>query len=178
MNLVRIVRQTSVLASIVLTSLLIYSNPASAQQRSCVITDEGTTVCGKLTTQTKKPNSSSGQRKEVDKFVFLLKGCKRSDTTIKCNLQVTNKGSERELYIHAGNEYSTIVDSLGKAYSGSTVDIGGKSSNALWTVISPGIDYNADISFENIPEQIAQAPVLNLYLHSQKVQFRNVSFSN
>ncbi len=177
MHLIRTFLQTSVLTSMVLSSLSIYSNPASAQQRACVITDEGATVCGKLTTQTKKPNQSSGQRKEVDKFVFILKGCRRSDTTIKCNLLVTNKGAERELYIQAV-ERSTIVDSVGKSYPGSTVDIGGKNSNALWTVISPGIDYSADISFENIPEQIAQAPVLNLYLHSQKVQFRNVSFSN
>jgi hypothetical protein len=37
MNLVRMFVQTSVLASMVLTSLLISSNPASAQQRACMI---------------------------------------------------------------------------------------------------------------------------------------------
>jgi hypothetical protein len=51
MNLVRMFAQASVLASMVLASLSIYSNPASAQQRACVITDEGATVCGKLTTK-------------------------------------------------------------------------------------------------------------------------------
>jgi hypothetical protein len=179
MNLVSIVRQTSVLASIVLASLLIYSNQASAQQRACVITDEGATVYGKLTTLNKKPNQSLGQRKEVDKFVFLLKGCRRSDTTIKCNLSIINKGAERELYIRADRSTSTIIDSSGKSYSGSTVEIGGQiGSEGLTTIISPGIDYIAEINFENVSEQIAQAPVLNLYLHRQKVQFRNVSFSN
>jgi hypothetical protein len=177
MNLFRIIQQSGILVGIASMGL-VSSNPASAQQRVCVITDEGVTVCGKLTTQTKKPNQNIGQRKEVDKFIFLLKGCKRSDTTIRCNLIINNKGEERSLYIHAGEEYSTIVDSVGKAYSGSIVDIGGKSSNGLHTVISPGIDYNADIIFENIPEQVTQASVLNLYLHSQKVQFRNVYFLN
>jgi hypothetical protein len=68
MNLVRMFAQTSVLASIVLTSLSIYSNPASAQQRACVITDEGATVCGKLTTQTNKTN----QLLQISKLIISL----------------------------------------------------------------------------------------------------------
>ena len=174
MNLLFITLRTSILASMVLTSFSINSDPASAQQQACVITDQGNTVCGKLTTQQKKPNQTSGQRKEVDNFVFLLKGCRRSDTTIKCNFQIANKGQERNLYVNA--EYSAIVDSMGKSYSGSTIDIGGKNSNSLWTVITPGINYDASMTFENIPEQIAQAPILNSHF-SQKIQFRNISFS-
>jgi hypothetical protein len=179
MNPLSIALRTSVLAGVFLASFPIDSNPASAQQRACVITDEGNTVCGKLTTQTKKPNQTSGQRKEVDKFVFLLKGCRRSDTTIKCTLQITNKGAEREIIIRADRDTSTIIDSAGRAYSGSTVEIGGRTGReGLTTIISPGIDYIAGITFENIPEQISEAPVLNLYLAWKKVQFRNVSFSN
>lgn len=180
MNLVRMFAQASVLASMVLASLSIYSNPASAQQRACVITDEGATVCGKLTTQMKKPTSSVEQRKELGNFVLLLKGCRRSDTTIKCNLSVTNEGEEKQLWIEQTN--STIVDSDGKSYRGSTVSVGGKSAGSLLTTISPGINYAAVITFKNISQQIAQVPLLNLALHdtsnSHNIQFRNVYFSN
>ncbi len=43
--------------------------------------------------------------------------------------------------------------------------------------ISPGIDYLASITFENIPEQITKVPLLKIYI-VREVQFRNVSFSN
>jgi hypothetical protein len=179
MNPLSIALRTTVLAGMVLAGLSIETNPASAQQRACVITDEGNTVCGKLTTQPKKSTTPSGYRKEVDKFVVLLKGCRRSDTTIKCNLSIANRDAEKSLRIKAWG--STIVDSTGKSYKGSTVDIGGRSSSDVSTTISPGIDYVADITFENIPEKIIQAPLLNLSLNTtadRTLQFRNVSFSD
>lgn len=177
MNPLSISLRTSVLASIVLASISIDINLASAQQRACVITDEGSTVCGKLTTQSKKPTQTAGQRKEADGYVFLLKGCKRLDTNIKCRLSITNKGAERNLFAAGTSGNSSIIDSVGKAYPGSTVEIGGKSDVSVVTTISPGIDYVAEFNFENVPTQITQAPVLNLHLDN-KVQFRNVSFSN
>jgi hypothetical protein len=177
MNPLSIALRTSVLAGVFLASFSIEINPASAQQRACVITDEGNTVCGKLTTQPKKTNQTSGQRKEVNKYVFLLKGCRRSDSNIKCTLQITNKSVERDLITSARSNTSTIIDSVGKAYSGSNVEIGGQTGGELRTTISPGIDYTAEFNFQDIPEQITQAPVLNLYLDG-KIQFRNVSFSN
>jgi hypothetical protein len=106
----------------------------------------------------------------------VLKDCKRSDTTIKCSLIVTNRGEERSLYINAYS-YSSIVDSNGKSYRGSTVDIGGNTNSGVHTKIAPGIDYAADITFEKIPEQITKIPLLKLYL-GEEVQFRNVSFLN
>jgi hypothetical protein len=176
MNLLSIALRTSVLAGVFLASFPIDSNPASAQQRACVITDEGNTVCGKLTTQPKKPSSGSGYRKEVKNYIFVLKSCKRSDTTIKCSLIVTNRGAEEYLSIDASN-YSSIVDSNGKSYSGSTVDAGGNTDSSMHIKIAPGIDYTVDITFEKIPEQIAKVPLLKLYLNGE-VQFRNVSFLN
>ena len=144
-----------------------------------MITDDGATVCGKPTTvkkEAKKPAQSSGYRKEVGNFVYALKGCTKVDTIVKCNLLITNRGAEKDLTINA-QSLSTIVDSVGKYYLGSTVDIGGRSSGQVRTTISPGIDYVAVITFENVPERMIQAPLVNFYVDS-KVQFRNVAFSN
>jgi hypothetical protein len=185
-HLIRTFLQTSTLASIVLTSLSIYSNPASAQQRVCVITDEGSTVCGKLTTQTKKPNLPSGYRKEVDKFVFLLKGCSKSDTIVKCTVQITNKGEERKLIARTNTPGSTsgshLVDSMGKYRTASTIEMGGNVSvsyvSDVSAVISTGIDYVADLTFKDVPEQMTQVPILNFVTDKGRIQFRNIPFSN
>ncbi|MEH1908683.1 hypothetical protein [Nostoc sp.] len=174
------VRRTSVFASIVLSSLLIYSFPAQSQQRVCVITDEGATVCGKPTKQPKNTNSHSEQRKLINGYVFLLKGCRRSDTTIKCNLLITRESTEDNFGIDASK--LTIVDSVGKSYNGSAVEMGGKSGNSVSLRISPGINYVTDITFENIPENITQAPVLKLPVFANNgannIEFRNVPFLN
>jgi hypothetical protein len=165
--------RTSVLAGVFLASFPIDSNPASAQQRACVITDEGNTVCGKLTTQPKK--SSSGYRKEVKDYIFVLKGCRRSDTTIKCSLFVTKRGAEETFTVHPS--LSSIIDFNGRSYKGSTVGAAGQTDSSMNIAIYPGIDSTVDITFENIPEQIAKVPLLKILI-GEEVQFRNVSLLN
>ena len=123
--------------------------------------------------ETNKPFTGSGQRKEADKFVFLLKGCRRIDTNIKCELTISNKGAERSLYIQAVS--STFVDPNGKTHKGSTSDIGGQDARVD---ITPGVDYAATITFENLPDQITRVQLLNLGFNYKSVQFRNISFVN
>jgi hypothetical protein len=185
MNLIRIVRKTSILSSIFLAiaSLSINVNPAQSQQRACVINDNADTVCGKLTStkkETKKNTQVPVYRKEVDNFVFLLKGCKKSDTTVKCDLIVTNKGKERNLWIVSQypSKDSKFIDSEGKAYLVSAIEIGGKKTNEYVKVI-PDIDYTTIVTFEDVPDKISQAKVLELNLvNNGIIQFKNISFSN
>jgi hypothetical protein len=141
MNLIRIALQTSILTSVVLTGLIINGDAARSQQRACVITDDGATICGKLTTvkkEAKKPAQSSGYRKEVNNFLYVLKGCKRSDMIVKCDLVIINKGVQRDLLLYA--QQSKIIDVAGKSHSGSNVEIGGQSNYAVRTKIITGID--------------------------------------
>lgn len=162
--------------SLALTSLFSVNLPAQADQQTCVVTNDGATVCGRLTKQQpKKSNSTSQQRKEVGQFTYLLKGCKRSDTTIKCSYSVTNKKQQENMGFDT--RYSSIIDSQGKSYLASNIEVGGKNFSSLggYVMISPGIDYNVEITFENIPEQITQVPI---FQPASKVQFRNVTFSN
>jgi hypothetical protein len=159
MNIIRTFLQTSILASMVLTSLSIHSNPALAQQRACVITDEGATVCGKLTTQEKKPNQSSEYRYEGVNGIYLLKGCRRSNRTVRCNFIITSKGAEYSVNITPYE--SIVVDSLGRSYPASNFTIGNNNNKA--TTIFPRIDYPTILIFENIPTQVTQAKVLSIF---------------
>jgi hypothetical protein len=179
MTLIRFVQRASLLSSLVVTSLIIHGSPARSQQRVCIITDDGATMCGKLTSSKKEAKNpkqqNSGYRKEVNNIVYLLKGCRKSDTSVKCEFVITNKGAEKDLYIVA-SDYSTIVDSNGKSYSASTIDIGGRSDTSVTTSMAPGIDYAAILNFENIPDQVTKAPLLNFTAGGNKIQFRNISF--
>jgi hypothetical protein len=182
MNLIRIALQTSILTSVVLTSLIINGDAARSQQQACVITDDGTTVCGKPTTvkkEAKKPAQSSGYRKEVGNFVYTLKECKQSDATIKCDLAITNKGaSKSNLWI---TFESKIIDSRGKSHFMSRIDIDGQSRTSSKVVeMVPGIAYATTLIFENMPESLTQAQVLQiaLYGNNQNTLFRNILISN
>jgi hypothetical protein len=171
--------RASVLAGVFLANFPLNINSASAQQRACVITDEGNTVCGRLTTQSKKPTTNGIQRKEVDKLVFVFKGCRRLDTTVKCTFTTTNKGEDRSVGISAS--WFTLVDSSGKTYMPQTLEIASGTSGqgqSHYPTLSTGIDYLTEVTFENIPEQIKQVPLLNIRPNDKVVKFRNISFLN
>ena len=207
MTLIPLVHRASILTSMAFASLFVYSNPARADvscivtdngkamcgipmsiPRMCIATGNGKTTCGKFTTikkedessnqsseprpETNKPFAGSGQRKEADKFVFLLKGCRRIDTNIKCELTISNKAESRGFQVQASG--STFVDYNGKTHRGSTSDIGGENS----AQVTPGVNYAATITFENIPDQITRVQLLNLGFNYSSVQFRNISFVN
>lgn len=78
MNLNRIFQKTCVLASLVLNSLIICSNPSTAQEQDCVITDKGITVCGKLITQTRNPNPNTEQQCTKNNTVYLKRNYRSS----------------------------------------------------------------------------------------------------
>jgi hypothetical protein len=59
MNIVRITQQAAILASLTSMNILAYSNLVSAQQRVCVTTDEGTTVCGVPKTKPSKESNNN-----------------------------------------------------------------------------------------------------------------------
>jgi hypothetical protein len=181
MTLIRFIQRASLLSSLVVTSLIIHGSPARSDQRVCIITDDGTTMCGKPTSSKKEAKNpkqqNSGYRKEAKNIVYLLKGCRKSDTSMKCEFVITNKAAERDFTLN--DSYSSIIDSNGKSYLTSNVDLGGKSDNYYRSIsIASGIDYAAVLTFENIPDQVTKIPLLNIFADGQKIQFRNVSFSN
>jgi hypothetical protein len=215
MTLIRLIQRASILAGMTVAGLSIPSNPVRAEikefciiasngktvcgksrgiERMCVTTDGSNTICGKFKSaregenqgqEARQPIQGTVARKEVDNVVYVLKGCRKSDTNIKCELTLTNKGSERSIQLRAYQ--STFVDSAGKSHKGSTGDLGGQPSQEPTATITPGIDYSASITFENVPDQAVKAQLLNLefyhgvnsaYLNVHPVQFKNVSFSN
>jgi hypothetical protein len=185
MNLVRNIQQASLLAGIISASLFICNNPARADQKACVVTDAGMTVCGRLTSL-KPPTSNrppvSNNQVQIDKMIFSLKGCRRDEKVVKCTFEITNKGKEEKV-LGSDTRGSYIVDSTGTSYRANTLDLGGTlfSESNLGTnaTIVPGIESLASINIMNVPTEITQAKVLEFNTNlGKKVQFRNVPISN
>ena len=203
MTIIRLIQRASILTGMTLASLAVHSNPAHADdpqfcivasngktlcgqtrgiERMCITTDGTNNICGKFksfkpagqeASTPITPNQGMVARKEVDNFVYTLKGCRKSDTTVKCELTIINKGKERQDVIYPG--LTTFIDTNGKSNQASVADIGGTNG---YVIITPGIDYSASITFNNVSEQLVKAQLLNIDTLHGKIQFRNVSFSN
>jgi hypothetical protein len=185
MNLVRNIQQASLLAGIISASLFVCNNPARADQKACVITDAGTTVCGRLTNikpPTNRPPVSSNQV-QIDKITVSLKGCRRDDKIVKCTFEIANRGKE-EKRIYSSVDESYVIDTSGTSYRSASIDMGGQSSASSYvrgieTSIVPGIESFASINILNVPTELTQAKVLEFNTNlGKKVQFRNVPISN
>jgi uncharacterized protein YjhX (UPF0386 family) len=184
MNLVRNIQKTTLLASMISASLLVCNNPAKANQKACVITDAGATVCGRLTSLKPPTNNRppvESNQVQIDKMIFSLKGCRRDEQAVKCTFEIANKGKEeKQLASSAGGSY--MVDSTGTSYRADTLDMGGSVSPSYmhgYASIVPDIESFASINIIGIPTELTQAKVLEFNTNlGKKVQFRNVPILN
>jgi hypothetical protein len=186
MNLVRNIQQASLLVSIISASFLVCNHPARTEQKACVVTDEGVTVCGK-SPSTKPPKNNrppiSNHQVKIDSITFSLKGCKRppkfASTTVKCTVEIANRGKEdKEIKSFAIKSY--MIDASGTSYPATLVDMGGTTSNLINSVsVAPGIDSVVSLYIDYVPKQITQAKVLEFHTDDLdgKVQFGNVPIS-
>ena len=164
----------STISSFILAISSFIALPTQADQQTCVVTNDGATICGILTKQQpKKSNSASGQRKDTDQFTYLLKGCKRSSTNIKCIYSITNKEKEKIISLFGPN--LSIIDNQGKHHFASNIRAGGRNGDPIDLRVSPGVNYAVEVTFKNISEQITQA---SIFSPAWGVQFRNITFIN
>jgi hypothetical protein len=185
----RSLQQLQFLAIAAILSFFATEQGVQAQQQSCIITNDGTTACGKPT-KVKTPQMPVIKKPKVlDKdysIVFVLNDCKRFDSSVKCNLSMKNSGQEVQFSVK--HEASKIVDSVGKSYSGYEARYAGvNSAEGMWSGeirLFPGIDYPIDIKFNNVPEETNKIPILIITTRrggngaSFEMQFRNVSIVN
>jgi hypothetical protein len=154
-----------------------HSNSASADQRVCVMTDESQTVCGKLINKKEPIISVVSPNFQKDKkgHTFLLRNCIRTNNNLACTLAITTKKDDDTILV---GQHS-IIANTGKTYGHSSVSFNGSTYNGYGIQqMSPGIEYFVDLVFEDIPEQVTRASVLNVAIDQKIVQFRNISISD
>lgn len=157
----------------------------NAEQRACIVTENGATMCGKLINAKPQSNKKAQNSTNSEGFIITLKGCRRAVSVVSCEININNKGKEGMIAIYGYNyiyKYgSKIVDASGKTYYASKVDFDGSSDGLVRTVLlSPGIDYSASLTFENVPE-IDRAQLFSVQIGSRTkgdyANFRNISIT-
>jgi hypothetical protein len=194
-NLTSIVRHTAILTTLILVSNSICINQAQSQpqQRACVITDEGTTVCGKPTTPQKKANEINQEKKNtvppqefrIDDYVFSLKKCQRFTPGAFCNITIVNNGAERNLKIIANSPSDSSImimtDITGEEYrfEAKSLDIGEKRDGAVTFKPTKGKSYDLVLHFKRVARSTLQTQKLLLPVTidgtSRMVIFTNIT---
>lgn len=161
-------------------------NQSARAERGCIVTDEGTTICGSTTNSKKKnkqPTQNTGFNKVVGNLLVELKGCSRQDDTdIVCQFNLTNKGERRSLNL--SSFFSAMVDSSGRSNQAlySRVGSSGGVLGASLDEAEPGIAYAASLTFKDIPQSVNKVQLLTigatLNYASGRIQFRNIPISN
>jgi hypothetical protein len=177
MSLLHTIGKIIILAGITTTSIVASNNPARAEERACVMTKDGKTVCGKLLSSKNEPDNSSpisNFQKDKKGHPFLLKGCRRASNNknfVECTFIITTRKENDSVMLRS----NSIVDSTGKSYGGWAVAV--NTGNIDKLEMSPGIEYFADFGFNNIPEQVDRVSFLNIKVDNQTLQFRNIPIS-
>ncbi len=154
-------------------------------KRVCVTTDSITTLCNNSKLLAKEgqqngeslgdpPKGDPANREQVQNFVYTLKSCRKSNTTVvKCKLNILNKGVQRGLFIAITTNF---IDVNGMYYKAFSREISGVGSGPV--TLKTNTNYSASITFNNVLEGVTKAKVLNIQTNFGQVNFRDVTFSN
>ena len=203
MTLIRLIQRASILAGMTVASLSVYGNPVHADtpqicviagngktvcgtlkavERACVTTDGSNTICGKFKSasegqaqQSRQPGPANSSRTVVNDVAFSSKGCSRSDSTVKCSYSIRSKGKERDFT----PSQATITDSSGKTYRAYSIEMGGQTATYPISIkIAPEIDYEATLTFNDVPGGITKVQVFSFIFDNKTVNLRNITISN
>jgi hypothetical protein len=185
MKTASILRQTVVVTTISLASVLTLNQPSFSQQRSCAIAAESNTACGKLTDVKKDFRISQANQTKVKKqLVVTLQGCARQSGNIKCDFTLTNKitGDDRRLAMDYNGPASRsfIIDSSGKSNLSSALVFGDKTfENGELLRLAPDVEYAASLIFPDVAGSKVQALRVGLgIIGDANVTFSNVPIAN
>jgi hypothetical protein len=166
------------------TNLSLFDRSATAE-RGCIVTDEGTTICGNTTPKKskKQPTQTTGTKKLVSNLLVELKRCSRQDdTNIVCEFTITNKGERKSLAI--STYFSAMIDASGRSHQALYSQLGSSGGvlGASLDEAEPDIAYAASLTFKNIPQSVNRVQLLTidakLNYAGGRIQFRNIPVAN
>lgn len=124
-------------------------------------------------------DTAKQQQQQSEDFLFELKGCSLSGTSVRCELSVTNQGEDVRLTLPSRDSH--LFDADGDVYSARDATLGGANnpnSNVMAPNVITGIPVKIRLTFDGIPPGTQRATLLEVvgYRGRQrfKVAFRNV----
>lgn len=132
-----------------------------------------------------KPASESNTAKplptlmkaEEHSVVFNLQQCRKSGTSITCDLTLTNTGQDRRFRLSSYR--SKLFDELGNGYKGANAQVANQKGDSPEIGFIGGVTTRAQMTFENIEPNAAKITLLEFNFmvgddYDLSVKFRNV----
>lgn len=139
-------------------------------------------------TQAGMPPSSKprGQIFKSNFFVFELQECRRSGSTVSCELVITN--SDRDRYFNIGEWQTLMYDDLGKESEPRSITVAGKTGSDRTSLLVSGVSTKATVRFEGVSPEAKRVSLLTINCRAPetsngmggdqfKIQFRNISLN-
>lgn len=125
-------------------------------------------------TPEKAPPSTTVQKRQSGSFMFELRGCAISETSVECEFVITNSGKDDIFRFMAS--HSRLFDAEGNEYRGRVGSIGGRGEGEVpSTTMATGVPVKARLTFEGIPPELDRATLLEFAAYDNvKAQFRDV----
>lgn len=130
--------------------------------------------------ETQRKPSQSADRAEDQFFSFQLRGCRKSGTTVECELTVKNNGDDRRFNIWKRQIY--FYDESGNRYRCTNLRLGQQEDPGTITFVS-GVTSRVRLTFSGVDSTDANASMLEIgfgsgtkYPKYTSIKFRNVPF--
>ena len=149
--------------------------PSPSQPANVNVSTNSETVLP-TTTETDKPLPVI-MKTEDHSVLFSLHQCRKSGSSITCDLSLTNKGSDRgfQFVVYRSNLY----DELGNSYNGKNGQVANQDGSNIRIGFIAGVTARAQITFEGVEPNAAKITLLRLQFDvgdddGLEVKFRNV----
>lgn len=114
---------------------------------------------------------------EDHSVLFSLHQCRKSGSSITCDLSLTNKGADREFQLVIFR--SNLYDELGNGYNGKSGQLANKDGDNIQINFISGVTTRAQIMFEGVEPNASKITLLRLQYdvgedYRLEVKFRNV----
>lgn len=118
-----------------------------------------------------------GMKAEDHSVLFNLQNCRRSGSSITCDLLITNKGTDRKFWLLSYN--SVLYDELGNGYRGSEAKVANQTGNSPEIGFINNVTAKGQLVFEKIEANSSKITLLNVAFsvgndYDLSVKFRNV----
>ena len=116
----------------------------------------------------KPPQPAAAQRKEASGFLFELKACTLSGTSVTCDLLVTNKGEDRWLQLFSGNNRwesdvpTRLITEDGSECFAESVSLGGDGGRSSKTLLASEVPTRVRYKFGKVTPEAQKATLLQI----------------
>lgn len=116
------------------------------------------------------------QSRVVKSVAFDLVGCEKQTRLISCRIVATNNDVDRDLYIEAMNNTSSLFDQSGRVFYANSVKMANVEGRWVRNRLITEVPTSIEIQFQGVPSTIEFIKVLSIRTDLGQIEFRDIRF--